>query len=115
MNDSALQTSASNDIFSSTFLMGNVGAPFVIGMAVGYFAKKLLRIALFVGGGIVVALFVCESYGIVQLDDMLLMDAANAATDATKQTGSLLMDRMTRITSAGVSGTAGFLMGLKLG
>jgi hypothetical protein len=46
---------------------------------------------------------------------MLLMDAANAATDATKQTGSLLMDRMTRITSAGVSGTAGFLMGLKLG
>jgi uncharacterized membrane protein (Fun14 family) len=115
MNNSALQTSASNDIFSSTFLMGNVGAPFVIGMAVGYFAKKMLRIALFVGGGIVVALFVCESYGIVQLDDMLLMDAANAATDATKQTGSLLMDRMTRITSAGVSGTAGFLMGLKLG
>ncbi len=115
MNDSALQTSASNDIFSSTFLMGNVGAPFVIGMAVGYFAKKMLRIALFVGGAIVVALFVCENYGIIQLNDMLLMDAANAATDATKQTGGFLMDRMTRITSAGVSGTAGFLIGLKLG
>jgi uncharacterized membrane protein (Fun14 family) len=35
---------------SSAFLLGNVGAPFVIGLAVGYFAKKMLRFALFLGG-----------------------------------------------------------------
>ncbi len=115
MNDSALQANVSNDIFSSTFLMGHVGAPFVIGMAVGYFAKKMLRIALLVGGAVIVTLFVCESYGIIQLNDLFLQDAANAATDTAKQTGGFLMDRVTRITSTGVSSTAGFLIGFKLG
>ncbi len=115
MNDTALETNSANDIFSSSFLMGNIGAPFVIGMAVGYFAKKMLRLALFVGGAIVVSLFVCEYYGIIQLSDLHLQDAANAATNATKQTGGFLMDRLTRISSAGASGAAGFFVGFKLG
>lgn len=115
MKDTALETSATNDLFSSSFLMGNIGAPFVIGMAVGYFAKKMLRIALFVGGAVIVTLFVCEYYGIIQLNDLYLQDAANAATDVTKQTGGFLMSRLTRITSTGVSATAGFLVGFKIG
>ena len=111
MND----TGSSTDFFSSDFWMSHVGAPFVIGMAVGYFAKKMLRVALFVGGAIVVALFVSEDYGVVNINDALLQDAANAATDATKETGSFLMHRLTRITSTGVSATAGFFAGFKLG
>ena len=30
------------DMLSAPFLIGNVGAPFVIGLAVGFFAKKVL-------------------------------------------------------------------------
>ncbi|MEQ1637552.1 MAG: FUN14 domain-containing protein [Methylococcales bacterium] len=115
MTDSAIASNTAGDIFSSTFLLGNVGAPFVIGMAVGYFAKKMLRIALFVGGAILVALFVCEYYGIVDITDANLQSAATTATDAAKQSGGFLMERVTRITSKGVSGAAGFFVGLKLG
>ncbi|NOT86063.1 MAG: hypothetical protein HOP02_15065 [Methylococcaceae bacterium] len=115
MNDSAIASNTAGDIFSSTFLLGNVGAPFVIGMAVGYFAKKMFRIALFVGGAIIVALFACEYYGIVDISDANLQSAASTATDAAKQSGGFLIDRVSSITSKGVSGGAGFFLGFKLG
>jgi len=50
MSSQSVDATLSTDIFSSTFLIGNVGAPFVIGLAVGYFAKKMIRTALFLGG-----------------------------------------------------------------
>lgn len=115
MATNTLDTSSTTDIFSSTFLLGNVGAPFVIGMAVGYFAKKMLRTALFVGGAIVVMLFVSEYYGIVDITDANLQSAANAATEAAKNSGGFLIDRLTRITSKGISGAGGFFVGFKLG
>ncbi len=103
------------DIFSSTFLIGNVGAPFVIGLAVGYFAKKMIRTALFLGGAIIVMLFVAEYYGVVDITDEKLQLAATAATEAAKSSGGFLVDRLTRITSKGVSGVGGFFVGFKLG
>jgi len=115
MNNTAVDASASTDIFSSTFLIGNVGAPFVIGMAVGYFAKKMLRTALFLGGAAIVLMFVFEYYGIVDISDANLQSAANVATEAAKTSGSFLADRVTRITSKGVSGAGGFFVGFKLG
>lgn len=105
----------STDIFSSAFLLGNVGAPFVIGLAVGYFAKKMLRTALFLGGAIIVLLFVAEYYGIIEITGEKLQLAATAATEAAKSSGGFLVDRLTRITSKGVSGVGGFFVGFKLG
>ncbi|MCX7088633.1 MAG: hypothetical protein NTV00_11340 [Methylococcales bacterium] len=113
MNEPVSNTA--NDIFSSTFLIGNVGAPFVIGMAVGYFAKKMLCIALFVGGAALVVLFVSEYYGIIDISDSHLQSAAGSATDAAKQSGGFLLDRVSNVTSKGVSGAAGFFAGFKLG
>lgn len=115
MNDYPMTTAPTTDFLSSTFLMGNVGAPFVIGLAVGYFAKKMLRLALFLGGAAIVLLFVTEYYGITEMSDEKLQHAANVATHAAKQSGGFLMERLSHITSKGVSGTAGFLVGLKLG
>ncbi len=115
MTDSALDTTATNDIFSSSFLLGNVGAPFVIGMAVGYFAKKMLRIALFIGGAILAVLFVGEYYNIIDINDIYLQNAASNAADAAKQSGGFLLDRVSSITSKGISGAAGFFAGFKLG
>jgi uncharacterized membrane protein (Fun14 family) len=114
MNNTSLSNSFP-DIFSAAFMINNIGAPFAIGLAVGYFAKKMLRLALFIAGGAMVLLFISEYYGMVELSDMQLQQAANTATNLAKSSGSFLMERVSRITSKGVSGTAGFFVGLKLG
>jgi len=115
MNENSINTSPANDFFSSTFLLGNVGAPFIIGMAVGYFAKKMLRTALFIGGGIIVILFVAEYYGVVSINGEVLQEAASSAAQAAKHSGGFLLDRLSAISSRGVSGAGGFYIGFKLG
>lgn len=114
MNDYAT-SSPSNDIFSSAFLLGNLGAPFIIGLAVGYFAKKMLKTALFVGGAIVTLLFIAESYGVISINGAALQDAASLSAQAAKDSGSFLLDHLAVITSRGVSGASGFYVGFKLG
>ena len=85
MNDNTIDASPATDFFSNAFLLGNVGAPFIIGMAVGYFAKKMLRIALFIGGGVVVTLFIAEYYGVISINGAVLQDAAGAACACGKK------------------------------
>ncbi len=115
MTSLSADAAPSTDIFSSTFLIGNVGAPFVIGLAVGYFAKKMLRTALFLGGAAVTLLFAAEYYDIIDITDEKLQHAASAATEAAKNSGEFLVDRLTSITSKGASGVGGFFVGFKLG
>lgn len=103
------------DFLSAPFLLGNVGAPFVIGLAVGYFAKKMLKIALFLAGGAIVLLFVTEYYGVTTLSDQGLQNAANAATRMAQESGGFLVERLSRISAKGVSAAAGFFVGLKFG
>lgn len=117
MNETAAPAPAadSTDFFSNAFLMGNIGAPFLIGMAVGYFAKKMLLMALFVGGAIVTALFAAEYYGLISINGDALLNTASAAADAAKASGGFLVDRLALITSRGVSGAGGFYVGFKMG
>lgn len=114
MNESHTQD-LSTDFFSTTFLLGNVGAPFLIGMATGYFAKKMLKTALFFGGAIVVLLFVAESYGIISINSMAMQDAASSTAAMAIDSGDFLLARLGVITSRGVSGVGGFYVGFKLG
>jgi uncharacterized membrane protein (Fun14 family) len=100
---------------STNYLFDDIGAPFAIGLAVGFFAKKALKIALFLGGMAIVLLFTTEYYGLTQVGDEQLKHAANAATDAARQSGNFLVDRLSHITSKGVSATVGFFAGLKMG
>lgn len=106
---------AETDFLSSTFLLGNVGAPFVIGLAVGYFAKKMLKMALLIGGGALILMFVAEYYGIATVSDESIEQAATVATELASQSGTFLMDRLSTFTARGASATTGFLIGLKLG
>jgi uncharacterized membrane protein (Fun14 family) len=115
MRDHPIIAPPFTDIFSSTFLLGNVGAPFVIGLAVGYFAKKMLRTALFLAGAAIVLLFVAEYYGIIEMTDEQLQHATSAATEAAKHSGGFLVQRLSSITSKSVSAVAGFFVGFKLG
>jgi uncharacterized membrane protein (Fun14 family) len=103
------------DIFSSAFLLPNVGAPFLIGLAVGFFAKKVLKLALFLGGAAVILLFIGEYYGVTQVNDQALQQTAQTAADLANQSGSFLYHRLSRLTWKGASGVAGFLVGLKIG
>ncbi len=115
MNDYTMNSTQGTDFLSSTFLLGNVGAPFVIGLAVGYFAKKMLRMALFIGGAAIVAFFVAEYYGMTSVSDASLQNAATTATDMARSSGGFLYQRLSHITSQGVSATAGFFVGLRMG
>ncbi|MGE4560559.1 MAG: FUN14 domain-containing protein [Desulfobulbus sp.] len=106
---------ASIDLFSAAFLLPNVGAPFLVGLAVGFFSKKMLKVALFLGGGAVVLLFVGEYYGVTHVDDQALHQTAQAAADLATQSGNFLYNRLSHLTWKGGSAVAGFLAGLKLG
>ncbi len=105
------------DFLSSAFLIPNVGMPFIIGLAVGYFAKKMLKFALFIGGGAVVLSFVSEyyQYDFFTLSDASLQHATHFATQAAEKSGSFLVNRLSRITGKGLSSVAGFYFGLKMG
>ena len=96
-------------------LMFDIGAPFVIGLAVGYFAKKAIKVSLFIGGLAVVLLFFAEYYGLTEVNSDSIKQIANTATDAVKQSSNFLVARLSNITGKGLSSTAGFFTGLKLG
>ena len=115
MKNNTVDIPAATDIFSPDFMINNVGTPFAIGLAVGYFAKKMLFISLFLCGAVIVLLFVSEHFEITKISDINLQQAADSATDAVKQSGVLLMKRLSSITSKSVSAMGGFLVGLKLG
>ena len=115
MKNKTVDALSSNDIFSSDFMIGNVGTPFVMGLAVGYFAKKMLLITLFLCGAAIVLLFVSEYYGITEISDLDLQQATDSATEAVEQSGDYLVKRLSRITSKGVSAAGGFFVGFKLG
>jgi len=115
MKNKTIDTPSSADIFSPDFMIGSVGTPFIMGLAVGYFAKKMLLTALFLCGAAIVLLFVCEYYGVTEISDVNLQEAADSATGAVKQSGDFLVKRLSGITSKGVSAASGFLVGLKLG
>lgn len=115
MNESSSTNTPNLDFFSADFLMGNVGAPFIIGAAVGYFAKKMFKFALFIGGALVVLMFVGEYYHILTISDTQLQSAADAAVNGVKASGDFLVNRLTRITSKGISAAGGFFVGIKFG
>ncbi len=115
MNETPVQTTPETDLFSADFLLGNVGAPFIIGAAVGYFAKKMLKVALFIGGAAIVLMFVGEYYHVINISDIQLQSAAETVAKGAKDSGGFLVDRLTRITSKGVSATGGFFVGFKFG
>ncbi|HCT98895.1 MAG TPA: hypothetical protein DF614_02110 [Methylococcaceae bacterium] len=102
------------DILSSTALMGNVGEPFLLGFAVGYFAKKMLRFLLFLGGGIVVILFAADYYGVIHLSDSQLLHATDVAAGAAKKSSDFLLERLSQFTAKGMSASGGFLLGFKM-
>lgn len=103
------------DIFSTNSLIDNIGLPFILGMAVGYFAKKMLSMLLFLSGGAVVLLIVADYNGVVHISNDQLLQATGVAVDLAKNSSDFLLTRLSQFTAKGVSATGGFLIGFKRG
>ncbi|NKB75509.1 MAG: hypothetical protein GKR96_00345 [Gammaproteobacteria bacterium] len=97
------------------FLFSNVGAPFLIGAAVGFFAKKAMKLVLFFGGLAIVLLFFMESQGITAVDNEGLKDGASMVAAKMREFGNFLTQRLDNITGKGVSAAVGFVAGFKMG
>jgi len=89
---------------------------FFIGLAVGYFFKKSLKLLLIMFGLLVVVLFALQSYDIVQISSDTLLSGTDKIILLIKATGSFLIERLKFLQLAGGAGAvAGFMLGLKLG
>lgn len=102
------------DLFSIPYLISNVGTPFLLGIAVGYFSRKMLHAVLFLSGGIVVLLFIAEYCGIVQINNAQLLQSADVAVEAVKTSSNFLLMRLSAFSTKGISATGGFILGFRL-
>lgn len=97
------------------FLLSNVGIPFLMGLVVGFIAKKALKFAVFVGGLAVGAYLVSEYYGFTTIDSDTLSSTSDMVIGQLKDLGGFLKERIGHLMSRGGSAIVGFAVGLQLG
>jgi uncharacterized membrane protein (Fun14 family) len=57
--------------------MTSIGGGFFLGAIIGYFAKKIIKILVFVAGGIAVILFYLQQQQIISVDLVKLEESSN--------------------------------------
>jgi uncharacterized membrane protein (Fun14 family) len=120
MNNNPVDTAPFADILNPDFLLGNVGGPFVIGLAVGFFAKKMLKITLFCLGAGVVVVFIMQYFDFKGSHNINLQEVGDSFIGLVKHGFELLKEHLSTIQSGNKpiqSGSAltGFFVGIKLG
>ena len=120
MNNNPVDTTPFSDILNPDFLLDNLGGPFVIGLAVGFFAKKMLKIALFCLGAGVVVLFILQYFDFKGSHNINLQEVGDSFISLVKHGFELLKERLSTIQSSnkaiqGSSAVGGFFVGFKLG
>ena len=104
-----------NDLLSGSGWISELGPAFIIGLAVGYFAKKVFRIGLFLFGAIVVVSFLLDQSGLFHVSTTTLESMASGVGDEAVKAGGFLRGRLDGFSGKGLSAGAGFLTGLKIG
>ncbi len=93
-----------------------MGSGFMIGLSVGYVLKKSFKLLLFLTGLVIIALFVLENQHIIVINEDSLNQNIALGTEAFKQFGLFLKERISTLKVAGgISAAAGFVAGLKMG
>ncbi len=120
MNNNLVETASFTDVFKPDFIIDNVGGPFIIGLAVGFFAKKMFKIALFCLGALVVVLFMLQYFDFKGSQDINFQEVGDSFIGSVKQGFELLNERLSKIQSnkktiQGGSAVGGFFIGFKLG
>ena len=94
----------------------DMGAGFTIGLVLGYFLKKSLKVLMLLAGAIVALLFGLEQIDIVHIDQSQLQHTVAEGTGWFKSALVYMKERVSRFGTAGSgSAVAGFLVGLKMG
>ena len=94
----------------------DMGSGFVMGLAVGYFFKKSIKIVLFLLGIALVLLFALDQFELIELHKEQLSQTVDAGTGMFKQFGLLLKQKLEEFGAVGTgSAIAGFALGIKMG
>jgi len=95
---------------------GQISSGFFIGLAVGYFFKKSLKILLLLFGLLIVILFALQAYEVIQISSDTLLSGTDKLIILIKAVGSFLKEQLSFLElSGGAGAVAGFLVGLKMG
>ncbi len=89
------------------------GGAFLIGMAIGYFFKKAIKIALFFAGMILLLLISLEHSGIITINQNALENMANSGAETIKSSYDFLKSWILNLKTAAAG--VGFMAGLKIG
>jgi len=100
------------DLFSSGFFL-RLGFSFMVGLAVGYALKVAFKIALVLGGLLLVLLFNLQYGGIIQVDWSGMESNYDGFVDWLVAYGGTLKDFIADHLSSAASFTAGLLLGLR--
>jgi|GEM_PF-674410 len=110
---SPLTTAAGeNDLFSSGFFL-QLGFSFMVGLAVGYALKVAFKIALVIGGLLLILLFSLQYSGIIEVNWSGMETSYDSFVDWLMAYGGALKDFIANNLSSAVSFTAGLLLGLR--
>jgi uncharacterized membrane protein (Fun14 family) len=102
-----------SDLFSSGFFL-RLGFSFIVGLAVGYALKIAFKVALVVGGLLLVALFALQYSGIVDVNWSGMESNYDGLVGWLAAYAGALKEFMMDNLSSAASFTAGLLLGLRL-
>lgn len=108
-------TNPIDGLLTSSGWLTEIGPPFIIGLAVGYFTKKVFRIALFLFGALIVVAFLMDQSAVFHVAPESIEGMAVTVEDEAITAGSFLRKHLDVFSGKGLSAGAGFLAGLKLG
>ena len=101
-----------NDLFSSGFFL-RLGFSFMVGLAIGYALKVAFKIALVLGGLLLVLLFGLQYGGVIEVNWAGMEASYDSFTDWLAAYGGALKDFIADNLSSAASFTAGLLLGLR--
>lgn len=102
-----------DNLFSTGFFL-ELGFSFIVGLAIGYALKVAFKIALIVGGVVLLSVFALQYAGIADINWSGMEVKYDGLTDWLTANGGAFKDFMADHLSSAASFTAGLLVGLKL-
>jgi len=104
-----------NETFSN-LPFTNITSGFFIGLAVGYFIKKSIKLVLILFGLFVVILFFLQNQELVHLNSDTLLNGTDKFLELIKLVFSFIKEKLSFLQLSGGAGAlTGFFIGLKLG
>jgi len=110
-----MNSSDMNGMFDS-IPYANITSGFFIGLAVGYFLKKSLKIVLFLFGLTAIVIFYLQNQDMIHVNNDALLTGTDKFIALLKNIYGFAKDKLSFLqVSGGVGAVSGFFVGLKYG